>query len=1016
MNRLPKVAVIGLMIANRADENLLAELLRQTGYSVLVLTPAGLEKAEPAVSLVIVDESSARRHNVQLSALRKLQRPLYVPMLLAMSGMARATAWLRAGFDDVLRLPLQKDDLLARLEAFLRLRHHSEDMLNESTQRFHATFDLAPVGIVHMALDGQFLLFNAQLRDMLGYGSDELSSMTIQQLSHPDEGAGFESAVARLQVGPDAFAHRCDTRYRCKDGDFIWTSVAFSLVRDGRQQPQHLIAVIENITARKQMEHALRQSERFTKSTIDALSQLICVTDEDATILAVNKAWQECALSNGILLGAAWERKNYLAIHEQAADMGAHDASVLAAGLKEVACGLREEFNMGYRCNSPTVQRWFTVRITRFPAGGGARLVIAHEDVTQTRRAENELHYLTHHDKLTGLPNRSMLQDRLRQAIVHADGYGYRVWVICVDLDRFKLINDTLGHKAGDCLLNSVAARLQMVLRGADTVARFGGDEFALIVSERFDEGLAPSILDRVMSTVAEPVVIEQQTFFLSCSMGIAVYPNDGAEPETLVDHAHSAMYRAKGLGRNTYQFYAPAMNEVALERLQLEKHLRNALERKEFILHYQPQVDLTSGAIVGMEALIRWQHPELGMVSPDQFIDLAEETGLIVPIGEWVLRTACAQNKAWQGAGLGQLRIAVNLSARQFAHKNLVETVASILAETGLAPEHLDLEITETVVMTDVEEAVNTLNAFKALGVQLSIDDFGTGYSSLSYLQRFPIDVLKIDRAFVADITDGADKGAIANAIISMAHKLGIGVIAEGVETEAQCDTLSQNMCDEIQGYLFSHPVGPEVIEAMLLEKKNLPAKLLRLRTPQRTLLIVDDEQNVGAALRRALRSTGIRILMATSGREGLELLAEHQVDVILADQRMPGMTGVEFLRTAKQRYPDTMRIVLSGYTELQSITDAVNEGAVYRFMTKPWEDNQLRKHLEEAFAHKEMADENRRLNLIVQTANKDLAASNRQLRNMVEQKQCRCGSPLAVGPGMEIEAAREVAGDYRG
>ncbi|CAN7389835.1 EAL domain-containing protein [Pseudoduganella sp. LjRoot289] len=999
MNRFPQVAVIGLLIENRPDEQLLAELLRQTGYSVVVLTPAGLERAEPAASLIIVDESSARRHHVQLSALRQLQRPLYVPMLLALPGKARATAWLRAGFDDVLRLPLRKDDLLARLEAFLRLRQHSEDMLIESTQRFHATFDLAPVGIVHMALDGQFLLFNTQFRDMLGYGDDEISGLTIHQIAHPDEGADFEPTIARLLAGPEAFSHRCDMRYRCRDGDFIWTSVAISLVRDGRQNPLHLIAVIENITARKQMEHALRQSERFMKSTIDALSQHICVTDEDGIILTVNKAWQEFALAHGVLLGAAWEKKNYLAIHEQASDMGAHDAGVLSVGLREVARGLRDEFNMGYRCNSSTAQRWFTVRVTRFPAGGATRLVIAREDVTQTRQAEDELQYLAHHDKLTGLPNRSLLQDRLRQAIVHADRYGYRVWVIFIDLDRFKLVNDTLGHKAGDCLLNTIAARLQLVLRGSDTAARFGGDEFVLILSEHFEEGLTPSILHRVMSTVAEPVVVEEQQFFLSCSMGVAVYPNDAADPETLVDHADRAMYRAKALGRNTYQFYAPAMNEFALERLRLEKHLRNALERNEFILHYQPQVDLTTGEIVGMEALIRWQHPELGMVSPDQFIGLAEETGLIVPIGAWVMRTACAQNKAWQRSGLGNFRIAVNLSARQFSQENLVESVASILAETGLAPQHLDIEITESVVMTDVEEAVDTLNAFKALGVQLSIDDFGTGYSSLSYLQRFPIDVLKIDRSFVGDITESADKGAIANAIIAMAHNLGISVIAEGVETEAQCDMLSQNLCDEIQGYWFSRPVAADAIETMLQEKKTLPANLLRLRTPQRTLLIVDDEENIGLALKRALRSTGIRILMARSGREVLELLAEHRVDVILADQRMPGMTGVEFLRTAKQKYPDAMRIILSGYTELQSITDAVNAGAVYRFLTKPWEDDQLRKHLEEAFEHKEMADENRRLNVIVQTANKDLAASNRQLRNMVAQKQGAGGQLLATG-----------------
>ncbi|PWF42080.1 EAL domain-containing protein [Massilia glaciei] len=563
------------------------------------------------------------------------------------------------------------------------------------------------------------------------------------------------------------------------------------------------------------------------------------------------------------------------------------------------------------------------------------------------------------------------------------------MWVVFIDLDRFKLVNDTLGHRAGDGLLNTIAARLGPIMRESDTVARFGGDEFVMILSGDADEGLNAGILERVMASVAEPVVIEAQKFHLSCSMGIAVYPDDGREPETLIDHADLARYRAKETGRNTFQFYAAAMNEAALQRVRLEKHLRNALERGEFTLQYQPQVDLHSGRIVGVEALLRWQHPELGAVAPDKFIGLAEETGLIVPIGAWIIRTACAQNKAWQRAGLAPIRMAVNLSARQFAQRDLVKSVARVLEETGLAPEYLDIELTETIIMSAVEDTIAVLNDFKALGVQLSIDDFGTGYSSLAYLQRFPIDVLKIDRAFVHDITHAIDNGAIANAIIAMAHSLGIEVIAEGVETEAQCEILSRNMCDEIQGYWFSRPTSHEAIGRMLEEGKCIPAHLLRSQGRQRTLLSVDDEAHVTSALQRALRSEGYRILTAASGAEGLAVLAENHADVILSDQRMPGMSGVDFLRNAKRRHPNTVRLVLSGHTELRSITDAINEGAAYRFLTKPWDDDHLREHLAEAFAHKEMADENRRLNQVVQTANEELAARNRSLRNLLDQKQ---------------------------
>jgi EAL domain-containing protein (putative c-di-GMP-specific phosphodiesterase class I)/CheY-like chemotaxis protein len=430
-------------------------------------------------------------------------------------------------------------------------------------------------------------------------------------------------------------------------------------------------------------------------------------------------------------------------------------------------------------------------------------------------------------------------------------------------------------------------------------------------------------------------------------------------------------------------------MNKQAQERLQIERALRNALERSELRLHYQPQLDLSTGCIVGVEALLRWQHPELGTIPPDRFISLAEETGLIVPIGAWVLRTACEQVRNWRTAGLGEFRIAVNLSARQFNQSDLVEMVSSVLNATELPAHCLDLELTESLVMTDVERAIDVLNQLRALGVKLSIDDFGTGYSSLSYLKRFPIDVLKIDRSFVREISQNPNDAAISDAIISMAHSLGIQVIAEGVETEAQCEFLSRNMCDMMQGFLFSKALAADDMEALLKTGRRLPEHLLRMHKRPRTLLLVDDEPNILTALKRQMRSGGYQILTAGSGKEGLEVLAQQEVDVIVSDQRMPGMTGVEFLRAVKTMYPETVRIVLSGFTELQSITDAVNEGAIYKFLTKPWDDAQLRAHIEEAFHHKEMVDENRRLGLEVRTANHGLATANRQLEEVLKQKQ---------------------------
>ncbi|WP_317205356.1 EAL domain-containing protein [Janthinobacterium sp.] len=447
-------------------------------------------------------------------------------------------------------------------------------------------------------------------------------------------------------------------------------------------------------------------------------------------------------------------------------------------------------------------------------------------EITERKLAEQRIQHIAHHDVLTGLPNRALLRERLTQAIAYAERAGEPLWVLLIDLDRFKFVNDSLGHKAGDLLLKTVAARLQAGLRESDTVARLSGDEFVAILSQRPDEALGGEIVQRLMDRVAQPVTLEGKEFLITCSIGVAVHAPGGEAAHQLIERADIAMYSAKKEGRNTFRFYAAAMNEAAQERMRIEGALRNALEREEFVLHYQPQVDLRSGRIVGAEALLRWRHPELGMVAPDRFIALAEETGLIVPIGAWVMRRACAQNKAWQEAGLGPLRIAVNLSARQFGEAGLVDAIGAVLAKTALAPADLELELTESVFMTDAGLAVSQLHALKALGVQLSIDDFGTGYSSFSYLRRFPIDVLKIDRTFIHDIASDAGDAAIVAAIIALAHNLKLRVIAEGVETQAQLDYLRLRGCDEMQGYFFSRPLAAEQFRELLLQRGRATAQ----------------------------------------------------------------------------------------------------------------------------------------------------------------------------------------------
>lgn len=454
-------------------------------------------------------------------------------------------------------------------------------------------------------------------------------------------------------------------------------------------------------------------------------------------------------------------------------------------------------------------------------------VVVALGDITEARRLTEQMAHQATHDALTQLPNRYLFHDRLNQAIAHARRASQSFAILFVDLDHFKKVNDSLGHGAGDVLLQAAAARLLACKRQEDTIARLGGDEFVLVLENLHQEEGAATLARKILEALAPPFQIEGHECFITASIGISLFPKDGEDAETLLKNADIAMYRAKDSGRDIMQFYGRDMHVRALERLKLEQDLRHALERQELELHYQPQMDLRRGHIIGVEALLRWRHPQRGLIPPMDFVPLAEETGLIESIGEWVLRTACEQAVAWRREGLPPLRMAVNLSPRQFSRPGMVDMVGRILRETGLEPGYLDLEITETLLMKDVEGSIKILSALKAMGVRLSIDDFGTGYSSLNYLKRFPIDQLKIDKSFVSDLISNQDDNAIALAVIAMAHSMRLKVIAEGVENGAQLAFLQKNQCDEIQGYYLSRPAPPRQIKALL--RGELPSAALR-------------------------------------------------------------------------------------------------------------------------------------------------------------------------------------------
>ncbi|MDQ1813444.1 EAL domain-containing protein [Massilia sp. CCM 9210] len=634
--------------------------------------------------------------------------------------------------------------------------------------------------------------------------------------------------------------------------------------------------------------------------------------------------------------------------------------------------------------------RWTISAVPGDGEGGAPRqLVCIAENVSELHEQQALLAHLSTHDALTGLANRSLFNERLQAAMARARQRANGVAVLCLALDGFNLINESLGYVAGDQLLISVAMRIQGCMRPQDTLSRHGGNEFVLVLDEIDSTAQVQAVCEHIVRVIGAPFPVIGQSLHAGCSIGIARFPQDADDGVTLLRYADMALSHALGLGGNQLQFFTAEMNQRTAERAQMEAALRIALIEGQLQLQYQPVADLQQGAICALEALVRWQHPVMGLIPAGRFIPLAEAAGLTIALGYWSLRRAVEDMVAWRTAGLPLVRVAINISPKQFRDAALPQVVADALASSSIAPRQLSLEITEAALMQDLHTSDATLAQLKALGIGLTLDDFGTGYSSLNHLKRFPLDLVKIDCGLTGNIVTGADDAALVKTIISMAHHLGIEVAAEGVETEAQCDFLRRNMCDQIQGYFLAKPCDREEVAGMLAARHAIPPHLLRIQKQPRTLLLVDDEQNIVSALKRLLRRDGYQILSANSGQEGLDVLAANAVDVIVSDQRMPGMIGADFLRAAKGLYPDTIRIMLSGYTELQSVTDAVNEGAIFKFLTKPWDDEQLRGHIAEAFRLKEIADDNERLNLELRTANHELAAANRRMEDVLRQKQ---------------------------
>jgi len=619
--------------------------------------------------------------------------------------------------------------------------------------------------------------------------------------------------------------------------------------------------------------------------------------------------------------------------------------------------------------------------------GRPADLVALH-DITDLQQAAQPNYRLEHTDLVTGLTNRrslySLMSDTIRRGGHRPD---FALAVMVLRIDPFAPADGTQGGGAEDTLFKDVAERLSACAEQADQLAYLGDGAYAVQLSgPAATEQALQTMGHALMQMFAKPFLIGQREQSVSGAIGVAQYPDDGQDPEDLVSHAQAALRAWHPGAPSNVAFYEPRANARSAQRLHRASRLRRAIENQELVLHYQPQVSLSTGKVVGVEALVRWDDPERGLILPTEFIALAEETGSILLIDDWVLRTACRQALAWSNAGLKLPRVSLNLSTSRLLQPDVVKHVQAVLLDIGVDPRLIGIEVTENVLMHHVQHLTRVLTEFKALGLKISLDDFGTGYSSLSHLHSLPIDVVKIDRSFVQDVTHSTRSVSMTRAIINMAHSLQIEVLADGVETEGQLALLVGNHCEYMQGFYFSDAVPAPAIDTLLQHGRCLPPALLGVDVAQRILLLVDDEENIVSALRRALRRDGYHVITANSGMEGLQRLSEHQVSVIVSDQRMPGMTGVDFLRRAKELYPDTVRIVLSGYTELKSITDAINEGAIYKFLTKPWDDEQLREHIAEAFRRKELADENQRLAHELKAANHDLDEVNHRLQSLLD------------------------------
>lgn len=691
------------------------------------------------------------------------------------------------------------------LQAEILERNNTLEKLRLSESRLNEAQQIAGIGSWEWNISEDKLVWSEQLYEITGIRPGNAAETFNDVLDVVVEGDKEMVRSILTDFRENGTPYDIEHRIVRSDGTMLFIHQQGKVTRDDEGTITCVAGTVQDITQRRQTEEQMRK----LSGAVEQIADSVMITDHNGTIEYINPAFESMTgYSSEEVIG---KTPRILKSNKQSQAYYERLWKTILSGevFSDVIINHKKNGQIYYEEKTITPQQDHYGNIVHFIATG--------KDVTERIEAQERLHHLAHHDALTGLPNRVLLQDRLEQAIARSRWHSRKVAVLFIDVDRFKLINDTLGHDVGDQLLKSMAQRLDDCTREGDTVARLGGDEFAVVLNDiAAQKDIAP-IADKILNSLGEPILVNQQELFVTVSIGISLFPRDGNDSHELLKKADVAMYRAKAQGKDNYQLYNENDESTALERLSMETRLRRALDRDEFHLNYQPQVSINNNTVEGIEALLRWHNPDLKNISPGQFIPILEETGMINAVGDWVLQTACQQEKQWQQEGLFPHRVAVNLSIRQFQRQGLVKRIEEILGETGLEPRYLELEITEGLLIDQISETAKVLHELNEMGVSLSIDDFGTGYSSMNYLKRLPFDNLKIDRMFIRDITFNPDDAAIASAIISLGHTLGMEVIAEGVETTEQLRYLKKQGCDAIQGFLYSPPLTAEALNILI-------------------------------------------------------------------------------------------------------------------------------------------------------------------------------------------------------